>query len=69
MKAVRRGNDLTGTGEGGKSIYEEPFKDEFHTRLHFRRRGSIAVAEMTMNPNSSLLLVLHQNYRINIESL
>ncbi|OAD53714.1 Glutamate--cysteine ligase regulatory subunit [Eufriesea mexicana] len=69
MKAVRRGSDLTGTGEGGKSIYEEPFKDEFHTRLHFCRRGSIAMAEMTMIPNSTLLLVLHQNCRINIESL
>ncbi|OAD60836.1 Peptidyl-prolyl cis-trans isomerase CWC27 like protein [Eufriesea mexicana] len=46
------------------SAVMKKFKDEFHTRFPFRRRGSIAVAEMTMIPNSTLLLLLHQNCRI-----
>lgn len=36
--------DPTGTGHGGESIYGEPFKDEFHARLRFNRRGIIAMA-------------------------
>ncbi|OAD46937.1 Peptidyl-prolyl cis-trans isomerase CWC27 like protein [Eufriesea mexicana] len=31
---ITQDGDPTSTGEGGK-IYEEPFKDEFHTRLRF----------------------------------
>ncbi|OAD52417.1 Transmembrane channel-like protein 3 [Eufriesea mexicana] len=51
MKAVRRGNDLTGTGEGGKSIYGEPFKEEFHTRLRFCRRDLIAMPNAGKDDN------------------
>ncbi|OAD47058.1 Peptidyl-prolyl cis-trans isomerase CWC27 like protein [Eufriesea mexicana] len=68
---ITQGGDPTGTGEGGK-IYGEPFKDEFHTRLRFCQRDLIAVAnagKMTVVPNFSVLLVLHQNSRINIQSL
>ncbi|OAD56488.1 Peptidyl-prolyl cis-trans isomerase CWC27 like protein [Eufriesea mexicana] len=53
MKAVRRGNDLTDTGEGGKSIYEEPFNDEFHTRLRFCGRDLIAIANAGKDDNDS----------------
>jgi peptidyl-prolyl cis-trans isomerase SDCCAG10 len=41
---MAQGGDPTGTGEGGESIYGEPFKDEFHSRLKFNRRGLIAMA-------------------------
>lgn len=33
-----QGGDPTGTGEGGESIYERPFRDEFHSRLRFSHR-------------------------------
>jgi peptidyl-prolyl cis-trans isomerase SDCCAG10 len=39
-----QGGDPTGTGEGGKSIYGEPFDDEFHQRLKFTHRGLLAMA-------------------------
>ncbi|OAD53723.1 Peptidyl-prolyl cis-trans isomerase CWC27 like protein [Eufriesea mexicana] len=59
------------TGEGGK-IYGEPFKDKFYSRLRFFQRDLIAMAKlekMTMVSNSSLLLVIYQICRINIQSL
>ncbi|OAD52564.1 Peptidyl-prolyl cis-trans isomerase CWC27 like protein [Eufriesea mexicana] len=68
---ITQGGDLTGTEEGGK-IYGEPFKDEFHTRLRFCRRNLIAMVntgKMTMVPNTSLFLVLHQICRISMQSL
>lgn len=36
--------DPTGTGKGGKSIWERPFKDEFHGRIRFNHRGQVAMA-------------------------
>ncbi len=36
--------DPTGTGMGGESIYGQQFKDEFHSRLRFVRRGLVAMA-------------------------
>ncbi|OAD57884.1 Peptidyl-prolyl cis-trans isomerase CWC27 like protein [Eufriesea mexicana] len=63
--------DPIGTGEGG-NIYGEPFKDKFHARLHYCRRDLIAgtnAGKMTILSNSSLLLHLHKNCRINIQSL
>ncbi len=40
-----QGGDPTGTGRGGASAFAgEPFADEFHTRLQFRRRGLVACA-------------------------
>ncbi|KAG2482855.1 hypothetical protein HYH03_018246 [Edaphochlamys debaryana] len=41
---IAQGGDPTGTGDGGESIYGEPFKDEFHSRLKFTRRGLVACA-------------------------
>ena len=29
---------------GGDSVFGEPFKDEFHSRLHFNHRGQVAMA-------------------------
>ncbi|CAI5957584.1 unnamed protein product [Closterium sp. NIES-65] len=38
------GGDPTGSGTGGESIYGEPFRDEFHSRLRFSHRGLVACA-------------------------
>lgn len=45
--------DPTGTGMGGESIYGEPFKDEFHSRLRFVRRGLVAMANAGKDDNGS----------------
>lgn len=50
---IAQGGDPTGTGEGGESIYGEPFKDEFHSRLKFNRRGLIGMANSQANDNTS----------------
>jgi peptidyl-prolyl cis-trans isomerase SDCCAG10 len=39
-----QGGDPTGTGESNDSIYDEPFKSEFHQRLQFNRRGLLGCA-------------------------
>ncbi|KAK4336682.1 hypothetical protein RND71_044108 [Anisodus tanguticus] len=50
---IVQGGDATGTGLGGESIYGEPFKDEFHSRLKFGRRGLVALANAGKDDNSS----------------
>lgn len=50
---IVQGGDPTGTGEGGESIYGCPFKDEFHTRLRFCRRGLLAMANAGKDDNGS----------------
>ncbi|XP_014210221.1 peptidyl-prolyl cis-trans isomerase CWC27 homolog [Copidosoma floridanum] len=50
---IVQGGDPTGTGEGGESIYGEPFKDEFHSRLRFVRRGLLAMANAGKDDNGS----------------
>ncbi|KAI4316501.1 hypothetical protein L6164_024481 [Bauhinia variegata] len=39
-----QGGDPTGTGTGGESIYGSVFSDEFHSRLRFKHRGIVAMA-------------------------
>lgn len=42
---IAQTGDPTGSGEGGESIYgPEGFKTEIHSRLHFNRRGMVAMA-------------------------
>ena len=41
---ILQGGDPTGSGAGGESIWEEPFVDEFHSRLRFNRRGLLGMA-------------------------
>ncbi|XP_068727983.1 spliceosome-associated protein CWC27 homolog isoform X2 [Montipora capricornis] len=48
-----QGGDPTGTGMGGESIYGKAFKDEFHQRLRFVRRGLVAMANAGPNDNQS----------------
>ncbi|PSN39805.1 Peptidyl-prolyl cis-trans isomerase CWC27 [Blattella germanica] len=50
---IIQGGDPTGTGTGGESIYGHPFKDEFHSRLRFNRRGLVAMANAGRDDNSS----------------
>ncbi|KAJ3369800.1 Peptidyl-prolyl isomerase cwc27 [Kappamyces sp. JEL0680] len=49
---IVQAGDPTGTGEGGESIYGEPFGNEFHSRLKFSTRGLLAMAN-TGVPNSN----------------
>uniref|UniRef100_A0A4W4FE23 Spliceosome-associated protein CWC27 homolog n=1 Tax=Electrophorus electricus TaxID=8005 RepID=A0A4W4FE23_ELEEL len=50
---IVQGGDPTGTGTGGQSIYGRSFKDEFHSRLRFNRRGLVALANAGTNDNGS----------------
>ncbi|XP_017732606.1 PREDICTED: peptidyl-prolyl cis-trans isomerase CWC27 homolog isoform X4 [Rhinopithecus bieti] len=50
---IVQGGDPTGTGSGGESIYGTPFKDEFHSRLRFNRRGLVAMANAGSHDNGS----------------
>uniref|UniRef100_F1L0K5 Spliceosome-associated protein CWC27 homolog n=1 Tax=Ascaris suum TaxID=6253 RepID=F1L0K5_ASCSU len=50
---IVQGGDPTGTGQGGESIYGEPFKDEFHQRLKFCRRGLVGMANAEKDANGS----------------
>ena len=53
-----QGGDSTGTGSGGESIYGGDFKDEFHQRLKFNRRGLVAMAnEGSANTNTSQFFI------------
>ncbi|KAL1353395.1 hypothetical protein HN51_017346 [Arachis hypogaea] len=47
-----QGGDPTGTGTGGESIYGDVFADEFHSRLKFKHRGLVAMANAGP-PNSN----------------
>ncbi|XP_044000634.1 spliceosome-associated protein CWC27 homolog [Gambusia affinis] len=50
---IIQGGDPTGTGTGGESVYGRPFKDEFHSRLRFIRRGLVAMANAGQHDNGS----------------
>lgn len=50
---IAQGGDPNGDGTGGESIYGEPFKDEFHQRLRFARRGLVAMANAGKDDNGS----------------
>ncbi|KAJ1916716.1 Peptidyl-prolyl isomerase cwc27 [Tieghemiomyces parasiticus] len=54
---IVQGGDPTGTGEGGESIYGEPFNDELHSRLRFTRRGLLAMANAGKNDNGSQFFI------------
>ena len=50
---IVQGGDPTGTGQGGESIYGQPFKDEFNSRLRYNRRGLLGMANADKNDNGS----------------
>lgn len=45
--------DPSGTGLGGESIYGKPFRDEFHSRIKFNRRGLVGLANAGKDDNGS----------------
>ncbi|WVY89287.1 hypothetical protein V8G54_034801 [Vigna mungo] len=47
-----QGGDPTGSGTGGESVYGGVFADEFHSRLKFKHRGIVAMANAG-SPNSN----------------
>ncbi|CAH0716959.1 unnamed protein product, partial [Brenthis ino] len=50
---IVQGGDPIGNGTGGESVYGAPFKDEFHSRLRFNRRGLVAMANAGKDDNGS----------------
>ncbi|KAF1766636.1 hypothetical protein GCK72_006594 [Caenorhabditis remanei] len=50
---ILQGGDPTNSGTGGESIYGHPFKDEFHQRLKFNRRGIVGMANAGRDDNGS----------------
>jgi len=55
LNFVLQGGDPTGTGSGGHSAINgnEPFQDEFHSRLKFNRRGLLGMANEGRDSNGS----------------
>ncbi|KAG4304248.1 hypothetical protein PORY_002429 [Pneumocystis oryctolagi] len=54
---IIQGGDPTGTGMGGQSIWDEPFPDEFHSRLRYNRRGLVGMANSGKNDNNSQFFI------------
>jgi len=50
---IVQGGDPEGTGNGGESIYDKPFRDELHSRIRFVRRGLVAMANDGPDRNGS----------------
>ncbi|KFB36607.1 AGAP007704-PA-like protein [Anopheles sinensis] len=50
---IVQGGDANGDGTGGESVYGHPFKDEFHSRLRYVRRGLVGMANDGKNDNAS----------------
>ena len=52
-----QGGDPTGTGTGGESIWNEPFKDEFAPNAVFDKAGILAMANRGPNTNGSQFFI------------
>ena len=52
--------DETGTGRGGKSIWNKPFEDELEGPLRHDSRGVISMANKGKNTNTSQFFILYQ---------
>ncbi len=52
-----QGGDPTGTGRGGESIWEKPFKDEFSPNAVFDKPGILAMANSGPHTNGSQFFI------------
>ncbi len=52
-----QGGDPTGTGRGGKSIWNKPFEDEFSANVVFDKAGILAMANAGRNTNGSQFFI------------
>ncbi len=52
-----QGGDPTGTGRGGKSIWNTPFKDEVTDKRKFSEKGLLAMANSGPNTNGSQFFI------------
>lgn len=52
-----QGGDPTGTGSGGKSIWDKPFADEFSPSIKFDGPGVLAMANSGPNTNGSQFFI------------
>ena len=52
-----QGGDPTGTGRGGKSIWDKPFEDEFSPNVTFNRKGLLAMANSGPRTNGSQFFI------------
>ena len=52
-----QGGDPTGTGRGGKSIWDKPFEDEFSSQVKFDRPGVLAMANSGPKTNGSQFFI------------
>ena len=56
-----QGGDPTGTGRGGESIWEKPFKDECTPESKFDKPGLLAMANAGPNTNGSQFFITTVN--------
>ncbi len=52
-----QGGDPTGSGRGGESIWNKPFKDEFAPNVIFNRKGILAMANAGPSTNGSQFFI------------
>lgn len=58
-----QGGDPTGTGKGGESFWEKPFKDELKPNLVHQGRGNLAMANSGPNTNKSQFYITYRSCR------